>query len=57
MAWLAKGTSGYLLAILHSFYRQRGESMIKYTKKVVKKSSQKMVEFLTQVEESRLKIT
>jgi hypothetical protein len=39
MAWSAKGTSGYLLAVLHSFYRQRGKNMVKYTKNIVLKKN------------------
>jgi hypothetical protein len=33
-----------------------GESMVNHNEKVAKKGSQKMVQFLTQVEESILKI-
>jgi hypothetical protein len=33
-----------------------GESMVKHKEKVVEKGSQKMVQFLTKVEESRLRI-
>jgi hypothetical protein len=34
----------------------KGENMVKYIEKIVLKDSKKMVKFLTQVEESRLKI-